>query len=138
MKEDFHNLGFEIDGLLHLTGKQAFACLQQGAILVDVREDYEIAIKNFGISNILLCPHTEFDKLYKTLPHDKALILADCVGLHSKEAVKKMLANGYTKVANLVGGIASWERDGLPMNTDVETMSGQCMCQIKSRKTSSE
>jgi rhodanese-related sulfurtransferase len=135
MKADFHNLGFEIDGLLHLTGKQAFACLQHGAILVDVREDYEIAIKDFGVSNVLLCPHTNFEKLYKTLPQDKPLILADCVGLHSKEAVKKMLANGYTKVANLVGGIASWERDGLPMNTDVETMSGQCMCQIKSRKT---
>jgi len=135
MKEDFNNLGFEIDGLLHLTGKQAFACLQQGAILVDVREDYEIAIKDFGISNILLCPHTDFDKLYKTLPRDKALILADCVGLHSKEAAIKLLAHGFTKVANLVGGIASWERDGLPMNTDVETMSGQCMCQIKSRKT---
>lgn len=133
MKEDFHNLGFEIDGLLHLTGKQAFACLQQGAILVDVREDYEIAIKDFGIRNILLCPHTDFDKLYKTLPNAKALILADCVGLHSKEAVKKMLANGYTKVANLIGGIASWERDGLPMSSDVETMSGQCMCKIKSR-----
>ena len=135
MKEDFNNLGFEIDGLLHLTGKQAFACLQQGAILVDVREDYEIAIKNFGISYVLLCPHTDFDRLYKTLPRDKALILADCVGLHSKEAAKKMLADGYTKVANLIGGIASWERDGLPMNTDVETMSGQCMCQIKSRKS---
>ncbi len=135
MKKDFNNLGFEIDGLLHLTGKQAFVCLQNGAILVDVREDYEIAIKDFGISNILLCPHTDFDKRYKTLPKDHALIMADCVGLHSKEAAFKLLANGFTKVANLVGGIAAWERDGLPMNTDVETMSGGCMCQIKSRKT---
>ena len=137
MKEDFNNLGFEIDGILHLTGKQAYTCLKQEALLVDVREDYEIAIKDFGISNVLLCPHTDFDKLYKTLPKDKALILADCVGLHSKEAAFKLLANGFTKVANLVGGIAAWERDGLPMNTDVETMSGQCMCQIKSRKTKS-
>jgi len=92
MKEDF-NVGFEIDGLFHLTGKQAFACLQKGAILVDVREDYDIAIKDFGIINILLCPHTNFDKLYKTLPRDKPLMLADCVRLHSKETVKKMLAN---------------------------------------------
>lgn len=134
MKEDFQNLGFEIDGVLHLTGKQAFACLQQGAILVDVREEYEIAIKDFGISNKLECPFTAFDRLYKTLPGNKPLILTDCVGIHSKAAVIKLLTNGYTKVANLVGGVASWERDGLPMNTDVETMSGQCMCQIKSRK----
>jgi len=135
MKEYYNNLGFEIDGLLHLTGKQAMHCLQNGVILVDVREDYEIAIKDFGLSNILLCPHTNFDKLYKTLPKDSALILVDCVGLHSKEAVYKLLANGFTKVANLVGGIAAWEREGLAMSTDAETMSGQCMCQIKSRKT---
>lgn len=137
MKEDFNNLGFEIDGMLHLTGKQALSCIQQGAILVDVREDYEIAIKDFGVGNVLLCPHTGFDTLYKTLPRDKALILADCVGLHSKEAVKKMLECGYTMVANLIGGIAGWERDGLPMSSDIETMNGQCMCQIKSRKTKS-
>jgi rhodanese-related sulfurtransferase len=137
MKEDFSNLGFEIDGLLHLTGKNALVCLQNGAIMVDVREDYEIAIKDFGVSGKILCPYTEFDKIYKTLPKDSALIMADCVGLHSKESAFKLLANGFTKVANLVGGIATWERDGLPMNSDVETMSGQCMCQIKSRKTKS-
>ncbi len=138
MKADFHNLGFEIDGLLHLTGKQAFTCLQEGAFLVDVREDYEIAIKDFGISNKLLCPFTKFDKMFKTLPRDKALIMADCVGLHSKQTALQLLANGYTMVANLVGGVAGWERDGLPMNGDVESMSGQCMCQIKSRKKSSD
>ena len=134
MKKDFNNLGFEIDGLLHLTGKQAFVCLQNGAILVDVREDYEIAIKDFGVNGKLLCPFTEFDKQFKTLPKDSTLIIADCVGLHSKEAAYKLLASGFTKVANLVGGIAAWERDGLPMDTDIETMNGQCMCQIKSRK----
>jgi rhodanese-related sulfurtransferase len=134
MKADFYDLGFEIDGLLHLTGKQALVCLQNGATLVDVREDYEIAIKDFGINNKLECPFTDFDRLFKTLPCDKVLIIADCVGIHSKEAAKKLLASGFTTVANLVGGVAAWERDGLPMNGDVETMSGQCMCQIKSRK----
>lgn len=37
MKEYFGNLGFEIGGILHLTGKQAMVCLQQGALLVDAR-----------------------------------------------------------------------------------------------------
>ena len=135
MQPDFNNIGFEIDGLLHLTGKQAFAFLQEGAILVDVREDYEIAIKDFSVIDKLLCPYSDFDKLNLTLPRDKTLILADCVGLHSKEAAFKLLAIGFTKVANLIGGIATWERDELPMNSDVETMNGQCMCQVKSRKS---
>jgi len=134
MKSDFNNLGFEIEGLLHLTGKQAYACLQQGALLVDVRSDYEIAIKDFGVQNKLCCPFTEFDSMFTTLPADKPLIMADCVGLHSKQTALKLLEHGFTKVANLVGGIAAWERDGLPMSSESETMNGQCMCQIKSRK----
>ncbi len=134
MNEAFNNLGFVIDGLLHLTGKQALVCIGQGALLVDVREDYEIAIKDFGVKNKLECPFTDFGRLFETLPRNTALIIADCVGIHSKEAAKKLLANGFTKVANLVGGVASWERDGLPMNGDVEIMSGQCPCTIKARK----
>ena len=134
MKTHFCNLGFEIDGLLHLTGKQAYECTQNGALLVDVREDYEIAIKDFGIAGKLFCPFTDFEKLFRTLPRDKSLIIVDCVGIHSKEAVKKLLLNGYTKVANLAGGVADWERDGLPLNKEVEIMGGQCPCQILSRK----
>jgi rhodanese-related sulfurtransferase len=134
MKENFDNLGFEIGGMLHLNGQQALACIQKGALLVDVREDYEIAIRDFGIIGKLFCPSTEFEKLFITLPRDKKLIIADSVGIHSKEAVSKLLENGFTMVANLAGGIVDWERDGLPMSTDIESMSGQCPCTMRSRK----
>ena len=133
MKEHFDNLGFEIDGLLHLTGKQAITCLQNGAILVDVREDFEIAIKDFGIIGKLFCPFSEFDKLSESLPKAKSLIVADCVGIHSREAAGKLLDNGFTMVANLAGGILDWEKDGLPMNKEIESMNGQCPCMIKSK-----
>ena len=29
MKADFNDVGFDLDGLLHLTGKQALICLKQ-------------------------------------------------------------------------------------------------------------
>jgi rhodanese-related sulfurtransferase len=135
MREYYENLGFEIGGILHLTGKQAMVCLQHGAILVDIREDFEIAIKDFGISGKLWCPFSEFDKLFRTLPHDKSLIICDCVSIHSKEATRKLLENGYARVANLAGGIADWEKDGLPMKNDIESMDGQCPCMIRSRTT---
>jgi rhodanese-related sulfurtransferase len=133
MKENFENLGFEIDEILHLTGKQALICLQKEAILLDVREDFEVAIKDFGIVNTLWCPFSDFDRLLITLPKAKAMIVADCVGIHSKDATRKLLNAGFTKVANLAGGIAEWEKDGLPMKKDIESMSGQCPCMIKSR-----
>ena len=44
---------------------------------------------------------------------------------------------GYDNVANMAGGIVDWERDGLPINTDVNyRLSGSCMCQLKAREKS--
>ena len=133
MKEHFNNLGFEISGILHLTGKQAIQCLQSGAFLLDVREDYEIALKEFGCTNILFCPFEDFDQQYQSLPKDVPLIVADCVGLNSKVAVGKLINLGFEMVANLAGGVADWEKDGLPMKKDVESMNGPCPCMIRSR-----
>lgn len=133
MKKYFSDLGFSIGGLLHLSPKQAYDCCLNGAVIVDVREDYEIAIKDFGVSGKLFCPFTEFEKLCNTLPKDRPLIVADCVGIHSRDAALILIAKGFTRVANMAGGIVDWERDGLPMKTDVETMNGPCPCQIKSR-----
>lgn len=134
MKEYFNYLGFEIDGILHLTGNQALICLQSESVLLDVREDYEIAIKDFGLKGILRCPFSDFDKLLQKLPGNIAMIVADCVGIHSKEAARMLLNAGFTKIANLAGGIAEWEKDGLPMKKDAEILNGQCPCMIKSRK----
>jgi rhodanese-related sulfurtransferase len=133
MNDNFSNLGFSIDGLLHVSPRQAYECCLKGATIVDIREDYEIAIKDFGLAGKLFCPYTEFEKLFRTLPKDSPLIIADCVGIHSKAAARILLENGYSNVANMAGGIADWERDGLPMKKDIEIMGGQCPCQIKSR-----
>jgi 3-mercaptopyruvate sulfurtransferase SseA len=46
-----------------------------------------------------------------------------------------MKAHGYKNVANLAGGIVDWEKDGLPVSTDVTArLSGSCMCQLKLRE----
>ncbi len=46
-----------------------------------------------------------------------------------------MNAHGYENVANMAGGIVDWERDGLPLTTDISNrLSGSCMCQLKARE----
>ena len=63
------------------------------------------------------------------------LIFADAVGLKSREGVLFMNAHGYENVANMAGGIVDWERDGLPLTTDISNrLSGSCMCQLKTRE----
>ena len=64
------------------------------------------------------------------------LIFADAVGLKSREGVLFMMSHGYENVANMVGGIVDWERDGLPLTTDItDRLSGSCMCQLKARES---
>jgi 3-mercaptopyruvate sulfurtransferase SseA len=46
-----------------------------------------------------------------------------------------MNSHGYDNVANMAGGIVDWERDGLPLTTDINNrLSGSCMCQLKARE----
>ena len=69
------------------------------------------------------------------LPQDRYLIFADTVGLRSKEAVLFLKRKGFEKIANMAGGIVDWERDGLPLKSNIEErLSGSCMCQLKPRE----
>ena len=68
------------------------------------------------------------------LPTDKPLIIADAVGLRSREVSKFLAENGFTKIYNLAGGIVDWDRAGFPVTTDKTRMlTGSCMCQLKNR-----
>jgi len=133
MDDTCFETGMLIDGIRHLTVKQSYQCYLKGAVIIDVREDFEIAVKNFDLSGIISCPYSTFLNFHHTLPIDKPLILVDCVGIHSKEAVKMLLGSGYTNIANMIGGIVDWEQAGLPMLESNENLSGQCPCTMRSR-----
>jgi len=127
--------GFFSHGVYNLTPKESFALCEKGAIIVDVREDYLNAFKMFKVEKVLYLPYSHLEELYKELPTDKPLIFADSVGLRSREGVVFMNSHGYDNVANMAGGIVDWERDGLPLNTDIShRLSGSCVCQLKPRE----
>ena len=127
--------GFFSHGVHNLTPGESFELCKKGAIIVDVREDYLNAFKMFKVERILYLPCSHLEEHYKELPADKPLIFADAVGLRSHEGVVFMNAHGYRNVANMAGGIVDWERDGLPLTTDINyRLSGSCICQLKPRE----
>jgi len=131
----FENAGFNAHGILNLTPSESFDLCEKGAMIVDVREEYMNAFKMFKVEKIIYLPYSELKQLFTKLPKDKPLIFADAVGLKSRESVLFMEAHGYENVANMAGGIVDWERDGLPINTDIMVrLSGSCMCQLKARE----
>jgi rhodanese-related sulfurtransferase len=91
--------------------------------------------KMFHVEKVCYLPFSELANTFQDLPSDQPLIFADAVGLKSREAVLFMNAHGYENVANMAGGIVDWERDGLPLTTDISNrLSGSCMCQLKARE----
>ena len=129
------DVGFYAHGVLNLTPKESFELCKEEAIIVDVRETYMNNFKMFHVKNVIYLPYSELENSYQDLPADRPLIFADAVGLKSREGVMFMQEHGYKKVANLAGGIVDWERDGLPLTTDITArLSGSCICQLKPRE----
>jgi rhodanese-related sulfurtransferase len=135
MSDLFDNYGFVSSGIFNVSPCEALELCGKGAVIVDVREEYLNNFKNFDVPETLFLPISKLPQKLADLPLDKHLIFADTVGLRSKEAVVLLKDNGYIKIANMAGGIVDWERDGLPLKTNVEErLSGSCMCQIKPRE----
>jgi rhodanese-related sulfurtransferase len=129
------NLGFSSHGVRNLTPKETFKLCSGGAIIIDVRESYLNSFKMFDVGNVIYLPYSELASSFYDLPHDKLLIFADAVGLRSRDGVLFMNEHGYKNAYNMAGGIVDWERDGLPLTTDINSrLSGSCMCQLKARE----
>jgi rhodanese-related sulfurtransferase len=132
MTSFFDGYGNRINGIIHLSPREAYALCQKGAILLDLRLELLFKNKRFDVPEPIHCHNNEIEEYYLHLPTDKPIIIADAVGIHSKEVVIFLMNKGYTLVSNLVGGIHDWERDGLPLIIDnEETMTGGCMCQLR-------
>ncbi len=131
----FKNTGFTSNGYLNLTPRQAYKELtENNAILLDVRILAYTAFKKFDVPHTVFTPLPDLEKQYLKLPTDKALIIADSVGLFSREAMQLLMEKGLKNIANLAGGIVEWERDELPITEDInERLSGSCTCQLRPR-----
>jgi rhodanese-related sulfurtransferase len=133
MIPDLKGIGLVIDGMVHVSGNEVIQLCEKGAILVDIREEYETAARRFAIENTIFFPYSVLKQNYNDLPKDKLLIIADGVGLRSKEAVLLLKNNGYSHVINLAGGIVDWEREGYKViKNKAEMFHGQCACMLKS------
>ena len=135
MENYFEGKANYANDIYNLSPLQAHKLCLEGAIMVDVREDYLNRFKIFDVPSLIFCPKKKLAEFIADLPVDKPLIVADASGIHSPEAVKMLLENGYKgSCANLSGGLVDWEHSGLPVVVDYrEKLSGQCACQLRPR-----
>jgi rhodanese-related sulfurtransferase len=135
MKDFFKSCHLTINGIPFPLPTEVPGLLSGGAFLVDLREELETEIRAFGVERIIYIPHSEFEQRWESLPHDTPLILADAVGLWSKHFAIFLRSRGYNQVASLAGGIADWEKDGLPVKAGkYMPLNGPCPCMIVPNK----
>ncbi len=128
----FQNKGLLINGVTHLSPTEAYDILINGAVAVDIREEYELDYKLLDVPESIFIYNSIFKTNYEMLSKTKPLIIVDSVGLRSKDAVIFLQEKGYTNAANLNGGIVDWDKDNLPMKVDkYAELSGSCACMLK-------
>jgi rhodanese-related sulfurtransferase len=132
----FLGLGSRIGDVLHLSPREALACMHDGGtVLLDVRDGLERNGRSFAVEHVIEIPWRRIEELLDTVPRGTAIIVADCVGIHSKEVLQLLQRSGLSPLANLVGGMVDWEGDGLPTNIDKdEELAGGCACRLRPSK----
>jgi rhodanese-related sulfurtransferase len=88
---------------------------REGALLVDVRERGEIDSLAFDVPDLVVMPISEFERRYAELPRDRDLVMVCRVGERSLKATYYLMYQGFTRVANMEGGISKWARKGFPV-----------------------
>lgn len=89
--------------------------IAEGALLVDVRERNEVALLAFDVPGVVLMPLSEFERRFADLPRERELVLACQTGPRSLKATYFLMYQGYTRVANMEGGVFKWASKGFPI-----------------------
>lgn len=100
--------------ITQLSLHDAYKRLQNGAILLDVREPDEVQEISCDVPEVLYIPMSEFQSQIQTLPKDKELITICYSGARSFVVTQFLVTHGYSLVFNLDGGIMAWKNEGLP------------------------
>jgi len=98
-----------------LSPKEAKVELDNGALLVDVREMDEVASFACEVPETIIMPLSVFQTKYQELPKDRDMIIACAGGGRSLFAATFLSQHGYERVANLDGGVFTWNSQGLPV-----------------------
>lgn len=86
-----------------------------GALLVDVREQNEIAALAFDVPGVIHIPLLELETSWQELPKDRDLIFVCKSGARSLKATYYMQFRGHDRVSNMSGGIVKWMQKGFPV-----------------------
>ena len=112
----------------YISANDAYRAAQEGAVLIDVREEIETSDIWINMENVLNIPFSTFAKKMQEIPKNKPLIFCCAIGLVSEKATKLLLENDYQSIFILENGLIAWQLAELPLKT-AEATCCQCKCE---------
>ncbi len=112
----FYELRQKAGGLTSLSSAQAVRLINQGARVVDIREQEQF---NSGhIVDAINIPAAELaSQVDKKLKKAKSIVVVCDTGTRSGQAVATLRKSGHDNAFNLQGGLAAWRNENLPVVT---------------------
>lgn len=101
--------------ITQLLPQDAYTRLQNGVLLLDVRELDEIRELSCDTPLMVCIPMSQLQNKIQTLPKEKEIITICYSGARSYVATQILNTSGYPNVSNIIGGIVSWKEEGLPI-----------------------
>ncbi|GMT45421.1 MAG: hypothetical protein IEMM0006_1253 [bacterium] len=96
----------------------AYERIQNGALLLDIRESEEIEMVAFDVEEQLFIPQSEFAFRFREVPPDREVIVGCRSGNRSRDVILFLIKEKYDNVYNLEGGIEEWIETDLPVKWD--------------------
>jgi rhodanese-related sulfurtransferase len=102
-------------GIDRLTPNEAYAAVQDGAVLVDTRSADERTEQGVLIPGALHHPLSGVLWRLDELPRETRVLLVCRQGFSSSFAAAQLRLLGFEAVGDVVGGVEAWQAAGLPV-----------------------
>lgn len=118
---------FHIAGVKHILPGDAFDALKNNeAVLIDVREMFEVQLENIPLEQVLNHSMSVImDRLFYIAQNQKIIVIC-AHGERSVKVANLLQYQGYPDVASLDGGFMAWEKAGLPVESVLPVMGCGC------------
>jgi len=125
---------FHISGVKHILPANAFEAIQNGdAVMIDVREMFEVQLENIPLDRVLNHPMSVIIDRLPYIAKDQKIIVICAHGERSVKVANLLQYQGYPEVASLDGGFEAWKNAGLPFESVLPVTGCGCHSETKTQ-----
>ena len=96
--------------------------VNEGALIVDVRNTEEVAKVSFDVPFYLNIPLNELENRINEIPKDREIVMVSLSGEQSLKTTYYLMNAGYENVFSMKNGIIKWASKGFPIKGDINSL----------------